>query len=130
MSTSLESRIPLLDHRIVEWAWSLPESLKLDATIGKKVMRDLLYTYVPKKLLDRDKQGFGIPVGLWVRDELKDWANNLMSQENLQKTNIFHPKKITALWEGHRDGKIDQQHHIWSILSLQSWMLENQTSLS
>lgn len=129
MSTSLETRVPLLDHRIVEWAWSLPEALKMDAQVGKKVMRKLLYRYVPRELFERPKQGFGIPVGQWVRNELRDWAEHLMAEDSLRASGVFHQKKIRKFWSAHRDGQLDEPYNIWTVLMLQAWMLENKLSL-
>ena len=129
MSISLETRVPLLDHRIAEWAWRLPESLKIDCGIGKKVMRNLLYRYVPKAVFERPKQGFGIPVGQWVRKELRDWAEHLMSEDSLKTTGVFHIKKMRGLWISHRDGAVDESYTIWGMLMLQAWLLENRISL-
>ncbi len=129
MSTSLETRVPLLDHRIVEWAWSLPEALKVDEAVGKKVMRNLLHRYAPRELFERPKKGFGVPVGHWVRHELRDWADHLMSAESLRSSGVFHPKKITAFWQAHRDGRLDEPYAIWPVIMLQAWMEEHKAAL-
>jgi asparagine synthase (glutamine-hydrolysing) len=130
MSTSLETRIPFLDHRIVEWAWSLPQHFKINETKGKKILHNLLYRYVPKALLERQKQGFDIPVGQWVKDELRDWAEHLMAEDSIKYTGVFHPNKIRRFWESHRNGIFDESFTIWTVLMLQAWMLENKISLS
>ena len=92
-------------------------------------MRNLLYRYVPKTLFERPKQGFGIPVGQWVRKELRDWAEHLMSEGSLKATGIFHVQKMRGLWINHRDGVMDESYTIWGVLMLQAWMLENRLSL-
>ncbi len=130
MSVSLETRIPFLDHRIVEWAWTLPQHFKINQSIGKKVLRNLLYRYIPKELLERQKQGFDIPVGQWVRGELRDWAEHLMTEKSIKYTGVFHPTKIRRFWKCHREGMFDESFNIWTVLMLQAWMLENKISLS
>ncbi|MDX9754652.1 MAG: asparagine synthase (glutamine-hydrolyzing) [bacterium] len=129
MAVSLETRVPFLDHRIVEWAWTVPMDLKIDAQTGKKILRKLLYRYVPQELLDRPKQGFGIPVGRWIRHELLDWAEALLSESSLRQTNVFHVKRIRGLWEAHRDGQVDDTYNLWAVLMLQAWLTEHRLSL-
>lgn len=124
MSCSLETRIPLLDHRIVEWAWTLPEPLRIDAHQPKKLLRALLSRYIPRELFERPKSGFSIPLGQWIRGPLREWAESLLSKESLQTTGIFDVHKTHRLWAYHREGLTDRSHQLWALLILQAWFLE------
>ncbi len=124
MSCALETRIPLLDHRIVEWAWSLPESHKADRQKSKKVLRTVLHRYVPESMMDRPKKGFGIPVGEWIRGPLLDWAESLISETAIRKAGILHPRRARAIWTAHRDRKVDDPYRVWALLMLQAWLLK------
>jgi len=128
MACSLETRIPLLDHRIVGFAWRLPEHYKIDKHNTKKPLRALLEKHVPRHLFERPKKGFGVPVGDWVRGPLKPWAEELFSTESLQQTKVFHPARVQALWYAHRDGRMNEPYRIWSLLMLQNWLMQNETS--
>ncbi|MBI1388569.1 MAG: asparagine synthase (glutamine-hydrolyzing) [bacterium] len=122
MSCSLETRIPLLDHRIVEWAWTLPLSLKYDGASGKKILKRLLARYVPASMFERPKQGFGVPVGEWIRTALLDWTEELLSESALKQTGVFSPAAVRSLWMRHKSGQVDFSNRIWSILMLQDWL--------
>ncbi|HPO08871.1 MAG TPA: asparagine synthase-related protein, partial [bacterium] len=123
-SCSLETRIPLLDHRIVEWAWTLPESHKADRQKRKKVLRTVLHRYVPEGMMDRPKKGFGIPVGEWIRGPLLDWAESLISETAIRKAGILHPRRARAIWTAHRDRKVNDPYRVWALLMLQAWLLK------
>lgn len=125
MAVSLEARVPILDHRLVEFAWRLPENQKVRNGSGKWLLRNLLYQYVPKELIDRPKKGFGVPVGSWLRGPLREWANDLLSTESLNKTHIFKQKPIQKKLQQHMDNEINWDLHLWDVLSLQAWTLEN-----
>ena len=124
MAVSLETRVPLLDHRIVEFAWSLPLTYKINQGSGKRILRELLYKYVPKRLIDRPKMGFGIPIGDWLRNELRDWGAALLDPYILQQQGYFDSKEIQRLWMEHQSGKYNRQYSLWTILMFQLW-LEN-----
>lgn len=128
MSCSLETRIPILDHRCVEWAWTLPERFKIDEKNTKKVLKNVLHKYVPPHFFDRRKMGFGVPVGEWVRGPLLDWAESLLSESALRSTGILDPTKTRSLWAAHRDRHVNDQYRIWPILMLQAWLLHSNSN--
>lgn len=121
MSVSLEARVPLLDHRVVEFAWRLPLSMKIRNGCGKWLLRRLLNKYVPEVLVDRPKMGFSMPVGKWLRGGLRDWAEELLSEKRLRDENFFDPKPILAKWSDHLNGRGNWQHELWDVLMFQSW---------
>lgn len=122
MAVSLETRVPLLDHRIVEWAWALPQSLKSGGTNQKCVLRELLYRYVPRKLIDRPKMGFGVPIDKWLRGPLKDWAVDLLDPVKMNNDGILNAAAIKEKWVEHQDGRMDWQYLLWDVLMFQAWL--------
>lgn len=122
MAVSLESRIPLLDHRIYEFAWSLPLGLKLAGGQGKRPLRDVLYRHVPRPLIERPKMGFGVPIGDWLRGQLRDWAENLLSEDRLSRQGLLEPRLIRRAWAEHQSGRRNWQHQLWAVLMLQAWL--------
>ena len=121
MAVSLEARAPLLDHRVLEFAWSLPLEYKISAGRGKWVMRQVLYRYVPPALVERAKSGFAIPVGSWLRGPLRDWAEDLLDEGRLRAGGLFNPAPIRARWEEHLAGRRNWQGALWSVLMFQAW---------
>lgn len=117
----LEAYSPLLDHRIVELAWKMPLNMKIRNGQGKWLMRQVLYRHVPRKLVDRPKRGFGLPMGRWLCGPLKEWANNLLLEERLADEGYFHPEPIVKMWHEHLAGKNDWQYQLWPILIFQAW---------
>lgn len=124
MAVSLEARVPLLDHNIVEYAWQIPFDLKLRDGEGKWILKQILRKYVPADLIDRPKMGFGIPVGDWMRGELRDWVDDLLSEDALRRQGYFHSAPIVRLWEQHRDGKGEHEYLLWDVLMFQAWLAE------
>ncbi len=121
MAVSLEVRAPLLDHRVAEFAWSLPLALKIRNGQAKWVLRQVLYRHVPASLVDRPKAGFSVPVGAWLRTELRDWAEDLLDESKLRQAGFFHPAPIRKLWADHLSGVRNGQYALWSILMFEAW---------
>lgn len=125
MAVSLESRIPFLDKDIVEFAFSLPHEYKADKKTGKKVLRNVLYRYVPKRMMDRPKKGFGIPVGQWIRNgQLTEWAEDLLDDRCIRRQGILDPQAVRTMWENFKSGR-ENGTRIWWLLMFQEWMLRN-----
>ncbi len=124
MAVSLETRIPILDHRVAEFAWQLPLSMKLQGTKGKVILRKLLSKYVPEKLIERPKMGFALPFGTWLTTDLRDWAEALLDEKRLQREGYFIPRDIRRLWQEHLTEKHNWQYHLWDILMFQAWLDE------
>jgi asparagine synthase (glutamine-hydrolysing) len=126
MGVSLETRVPFLDHRVVETAWRLPLEMKIRDGKGKWALRKILYKYVPKELIERPKQGFGIPLGQWLRGPLRAWAENLLDPARLAREGYLHSKPIRQKWEEHLSGKRNWEHSLWSVLMFQAWLEKQQ----
>lgn len=121
MATSLETRVPLLDHRVVEFALKLPRSMKIRNRQGKWLLRQVLYRYVPKELIERPKQGFGIPLDAWLRGPLREWAETLLDERRLRREGYLQPGPIRQKWQEHLSGRRNWQHWLWNILMFQAW---------
>jgi asparagine synthase (glutamine-hydrolysing) len=121
MAVSLEVRVPILDHRVVEFAWKLPLHLKMRDGAGKWILRQVLYKYVPRLLVDRPKMPFAVPIGSWLRGALREWAEDLLSETALRRHGLFHEKAIQAKWMEHVSGERNWQYLLWDVLVFQDW---------
>lgn len=122
MAVALETRAPYLDHRVAEFAVRLPVGLKLRAGQGKWPLRALLDRHVPRHLIERPKQGFGVPVGSWLRGPLKDWAGGLLDAARLKREGYLDASRVQALWDAHQSKRQDAQHALWNVLMFQAWL--------
>ena len=122
MATSLETRVPFLDHRVAELAWRLPLDMKIRRNEGKWALRQVLYKYVPRNLVDRPKAGFAIPVGEWLRGPLRPWAENLLDEQRLKREGYFYPAPIRRKWAEHLAVQGDHTASLWSVLMFQAWL--------
>jgi asparagine synthase (glutamine-hydrolysing) len=121
MHASLETRVPFLDHRVVELAMRLPMSMKIRNGRGKHVLRRVLDRYVPATIIERPKMGFGVPIGGWLRGPLRPWANNLLDEGRLRSAGFERPEALTGLWRQHLAGERDAQASLWSVLMFLVW---------
>jgi asparagine synthase (glutamine-hydrolysing) len=122
MACSLETRVPFLDHRVVELAWRLPLQMKIRQGVGKWALRQVLYKHVPRELIERPKAGFAIPIGEWLRGPLREWAEDLLDSSRLDAEGYFHPELITETWKQHLSRRFDHTAKLWSVLMFQAWL--------
>jgi len=127
MAASLETRVPLLDHRIYEMAWRLPDDLRNRPGQGKYLLRKVLDRYVPRPMFERPKMGFGVPVGSWLRGPLREWGEDLLSTSMLRSQGLLDAQVVRSAWVDHLSGRSDRTYELWSVLMLQAWLAEQVT---
>jgi asparagine synthase (glutamine-hydrolysing) len=130
MAVSLETRVPFLDHRVVEFAWRMPFNLKIRDGQSKWALRQVLYRHVPREMMERPKQGFGVPIGGWLRGPLREWAEELLDEARLRREGFFDPAPIRALWDAHRAGRVTEPHLLWDVLMFQAWLDARESTTS
>jgi asparagine synthase (glutamine-hydrolysing) len=122
MANSLETRAPFLDYELVKFAFGLPEDLRVRNRNSKWILKQALYKFVPRELIDRPKMGFGVPVGSWINGPLKDWANSLLTEEKLNREGLLNTKLIRDRWLAHQNGSANWDSFLWSVLMFMQWM--------
>jgi asparagine synthase (glutamine-hydrolysing) len=124
MAVALEVRVPILDHRVVEYAWTLPVAAKFQGAVGKWLLRQVLYRHVPPALVERPKMGFGVPIDSWLRGPLRDWAEDLLEPKAMAAEGYLDPAPVQATWRQHVSGQRNCQHQLWTVLMFQAWLRE------
>lgn len=122
MAFSLESRVPLLDHRVVEFALALPLEYKLQGGQPKWPLRQILYRHVPREMMERPKMGFGVPIDHWLQGPLRNWADDLLNEDRLKRDGYFNVDAVRRLWSETRSGRRRWHYQIWDILMVQAWL--------
>jgi asparagine synthase (glutamine-hydrolysing) len=128
MGVSLETRVPFLDHQVVEFAWRLPLAYKLRDGVGKWPLRQVLYNHVPRALIERPKMGFAVPIGHWLRGPLRDWAESLLSAERIRQEGFLNPVLIREKWDEHLSGRRNWQYLLWDVLMFQAWLEQRENN--
>jgi asparagine synthase (glutamine-hydrolysing) len=121
MAVALEARVPLLDHRVVEFSWRLPRQAKIRGNTGKWLLRQVLYRHVPPALIERPKMGFAIPLGEWLRGPLRDWAEALLDERRLRDAGLLDAALVRRFWHEHIGGRRNWEHLLWDVLMLEAW---------
>jgi len=128
MAVSLEARVPFLDHRLVEYSWRLPMHAKVRAGRTKLPLRQILYRYVPRQLVDRPKMGFGVPIHQWLTGPLREWADSLLNVRRMHEDGFLDPARVLSAWEEFKSGKRRWHAQIWDVLMFQAWWEHNRES--
>ena len=121
MAVALEARVPLIDHRVVEFSWRIPRDKLIRGGVSKWPLRQILYKHVPAELIERPKMGFGIPLGEWLRGPLRDWAENLLSEHRLREAGLLDAARVRRAWSEHLSGNFNWQYPLWDVLMLETW---------
>lgn len=124
MASSIETRAPFLDHKLIEYVWKIPHKFKNKNGRGKWILKEILNQYVPKNITERPKMGFGVPISIWLRGPLKDWAENLLDEKRLKEEGFLNSRSVRKKWEEHLSGKRNWQYDLWDVLMFQAWIKE------
>ena len=127
MYSSLEARTPFLNYQLIEYSKSIPFSYKINKGVTKKILKQILNKYLPEEYFDRPKAGFAIPVSDWMKNELKDWVNDILSYEICNKHNLFNYNVVQNLKDEHFSGTSNHEHKLWSLIQFNNWYLKNIT---
>jgi len=122
MGVSLETRVPLLNHKVVEFAWNMPIEMKIYRGEGKWALRRILEKYIPNQLINRPKMGFGVPIDLWLRGALFEWSKSILNENTIRNDGFFNYDEINKIWLEHQSGKYNHEHKLWNILMFQMWL--------
>ena len=122
MGVSLETRVPFLNHKVVEFAWNMPIEMKIYRGEGKWALRRILEKYIPNQLINRPKMGFGVPIDSWLRGELFNWSKSILNEKIIHNDGFFNYQEINRIWEEHQSGKYNHEHKLWNILMFQMWL--------
>jgi asparagine synthase (glutamine-hydrolysing) len=122
MAVGLETRTPFTDPEVMAFAWQLPLHLRIQQGKGKWLLRQMLYRYVPKHMIERPKAGFAVPIGTWLRTRLKPWASDLLAYETIARDGYFDAEVVREMWQSHQNGQRDKELQLWNILMFQSWL--------
>jgi asparagine synthase (glutamine-hydrolysing) len=117
--------VPLLDHRVVEFAWRLPRQARIRGGTGKWALREVLARHVPRALFERTKRGFSVPLAAWLRGPLKSWAEELLDPSRIERQGLLHAAPVQNAWREHVAGTHNREHALWAVLMLQAWLEEN-----
>lgn len=126
MAVSLEVRVPMLDHRVAEFAWTLPLGMNMKDGMGKWPLRQVLYRYVPRELIERAKMGFGVPIDAWLRGPLRQWAEELLDAGRLRNEGFFDADAVQVKWQEHLSGRRNWAYLLWCVLMFQAWLATEQ----
>jgi asparagine synthase (glutamine-hydrolysing) len=130
MAVSLETRLPYLDHELVELAWRIPLSEKINNGKGKIPLRKILNKYVPQSIMDRPKSGFSLPIKNWLNDPLRDWAESLLDKQKLLEQGVFNYDVVSSAWDNYRSGGSSNHYPVWIVLMFQNWFFQHQKYIS
>ena len=125
MAVSLETRVPYLDHDLVEFIMSLPLEMKIRNGSSKWILRKILYRHLPQELMERPKMGFAVPVGKWIKGSMREWAEELTTQKRIEEEGYFNAQAVGEMWQQHLSGRYNRTHELWNILMFQSWVDSN-----
>jgi asparagine synthase (glutamine-hydrolysing) len=121
MAVSLEVRVPVLDHRVVELSWRIPRTMKMRKRTGKWILRQVLYRHVPPQLVERPKMGFSVPISAWLRGELRGWAEDLLAPDRLRQEGILDPQPVRRMWIAFQSGRNQDGLALWAVIMFQAW---------
>jgi len=128
MGVSLETRIPFLNHNVVEFAWNMPLEMKLHNGEGKWALRRILENYLPIDLINRPKMGFGVPIDSWLRGPLYNWSKDLLDENLIRNDGYLKPEEIKKIWLEHQSGRYNHHHKLWNVLMFQAWLHSGKVS--